>query len=424
MARPKGSFKAFPQYRPHAGSGQAVVTLSGETHYLGPFGSAESKAEYDRLLAEWIANNRQPLRADDPTVTEVIAAFWAHAKNYYVNADGSPAGELENYRLALKPLKTLYGEKPATEFGPLALKALMGEMVKFDWSRKYINRQAARVKGVFKWAVGNELIPPAVHQALAAVPGLRKGKSGARETPPVKPVPEDRIAAVRPLVSRQIRAMIDLQLVTGMRPGETVIMRAGDIDRGGTVWTYRPIRHKKQHLDEERIIDLGPRAQKIVGPFLKEDPAAFLFSPAEAEAERMESRRAARRTPMTPSHQRRAERAADRPRSRAKARYTVATYRRAIARGCEAAFGMPAELNPAKDDAPERKAEKAALRSAWRDANVWHPHQLRHNAATWLRKEFGIDVARIILGHSSDSMTAVYAERDREKARDIMGRVG
>jgi integrase len=32
---------------------------------------------------------------------------------------------------------------------------------------------------------------------------------------------------------------------------------------------------------------------------------------------------------------------------------------------------------------------------------------IRHNAATHLRKEFGIEVARIILGHRSASVTEI-----------------
>jgi integrase len=54
----------------------------------------------------------------------------------------------------------------------------------------------------------------------------------------------------------------------------------------------------------------------------------------------------------------------------------------------------------------------------------WHPHQLRHSAATRLRKEFGLDVARVILGHSSPAVTEVYADPDREKALNAMGQIG
>ena len=49
----------IPAYRYHRSSGQAVVTLGGRDTYLGDYGTADSKQEYNRLIAEWIANGRQ-----------------------------------------------------------------------------------------------------------------------------------------------------------------------------------------------------------------------------------------------------------------------------------------------------------------------------------------------------------------------------
>lgn len=60
----------------------------------------------------------------------------------------------------------------------------------------------------------------------------------------------------------------------------------------------------------------------------------------------------------------------------------------------------------------------------WQKAHRWHPHQLRHNAATYLRKEFGLDVARVILGHSSIAVTEIYAEQDEAKARRVIKKIG
>ena len=57
-------------------------------------------------------------------------------------------------------------------------------------------------------------------------------------------------------------------------------------------------------------------------------------------------------------------------------------------------------------------------------APKWHPHQLRHNAATRLRREFGLDVARAVLGHSSPVVTEVYAELDQAKAAEAMAKIG
>jgi hypothetical protein len=48
-----------PKYRKHRASGQAVVTLGGKDHYLGPYGTMASKIEYDCLIREFLANGRR-----------------------------------------------------------------------------------------------------------------------------------------------------------------------------------------------------------------------------------------------------------------------------------------------------------------------------------------------------------------------------
>ena len=40
--------KSVPKYCKHRASGQAVVTLNGHDHYLGPHGTRASKVNYDR----------------------------------------------------------------------------------------------------------------------------------------------------------------------------------------------------------------------------------------------------------------------------------------------------------------------------------------------------------------------------------------
>jgi integrase len=49
---------------------------------------------------------------------------------------------------------------------------------------------------------------------------------------------------------------------------------------------------------------------------------------------------------------------------------------------------------------------------------------LRHAAATRIRAEYGIEAARIILGHSSAVTSEIYAEIDREKAKQIAAHLG
>ena len=48
-----------------------------------------------------------------------------------------------------------------------------------------------RIKRFAKWAVSEELLSPHVYEALRTVTGLRYGRTTARETQPIKPVPNE-----------------------------------------------------------------------------------------------------------------------------------------------------------------------------------------------------------------------------------------
>jgi integrase len=427
----------IPKLTKHKATGQAVVRLNGKDHYLGQYGSAAASQKYEQLIAEWLAGGRQPFDAVDtePTLNDVILAYWRRCKEYYRDRHGRPTGELELVKLACRPLKELYGRTPARKFGPLALKAVRQKLIESNLSRGYVNSSIGRLKRMFKWAVENELVPLSLFHGLTAVTGLRRGRSAARETEPVKPVPEAFVAAALPHVGRHVRAMIDLQLLTACRPGEVCIMRGCDLETSGRVWVYRPESHKTEHHGHTREIYIGPKAQEIIKPFLKLDTSAYLFSPEEAEKARGAKRRANRVTPLYPSHLRLQEKKRKRNRKRQPGNcYTVASYRRAIYRGCALAFPLPEHLAPKMkpDGTLETKKvwqaqltpeEKAAVR-AWRRNHSWHPHQLRHNAATNLRREYGVELARIILGHATAFTTEIYAEADRSQAMEVIGRVG
>ena len=60
-------------------------------------------------------------------------------------------------------------------------------MIDADLSRGVVNHRMARLRRIFKWAVSEEFVPPSVHQALATVEGLPKGRTDFRECQPVGP---------------------------------------------------------------------------------------------------------------------------------------------------------------------------------------------------------------------------------------------
>jgi integrase len=423
-----------PSYRLHKQSGQAVVTLPDglggrRDVLLGRHGSAESRAEYARVLAEWEAAGRRPPRTarstHDLSVNELILAFWRHAEQHYRDPDGAPTTELGEYRRSFRPLRELYGHTPAANFGPLALKAIR-ESLTGSCCRGVVNQRVGRLKRLFKWAVEQELVPPSVYHDLQAVRGLTKGRSAARETEPVGPVSPAVVAATLPFLNRHVAAMVRVQLLTGARPGEVAVMRGADIDMTGKVWLYRPRRHKTRHHGHGRFIALGPQAQQVVRPFLKLNTEAFLFSPAEAVAELRAGRRMARKTKVQPSqHNRRKAK----PKRSPGGRYTAEAYCHSVYAACDKAFPPPAPLAklPGETEkgrlarlSPEEREELAR----WRSARRWHPHQLRHTKATEIRREFGLDAARAVLGHRTPAVTEVYAEVDMEKAAEVMERLG
>jgi integrase len=417
----------IPAYRKHKGTGQAVVTLNGRAYYLGRHGSKESRATYNRLIAEWLAGGRRLPDADNGlTVSELIRAFWPHVETHYRRPDGTPTNEVGDYKLSLRPLRELYGRTPAKDFGPLALKAVRQRMVEAGLCRGVVNQRIGRIRRMFRWATENELVPLSSYHGLIAVRGLERGRSEARESEGVKPVPLAIVEETLPHMSRTVRAMVETQLLTGMRPGELVIMRACDLDMAGAVWLYTPPDHKTAHHGHKRIIAVGPKAQAILKPFLTLDTQAYLFSPASVEAERRAELHLRRKTKVQPSQVCRRKR---KPERQPGERYTTASYGRAIDYACAKAWPLPEHL--AARPGESRKAWKARLTPeakaeirAWKREHSWHPHQLRHTRATELRRQFGLDAARTILGHRSPQVTEQYAELDLGRAVEIIAKVG
>jgi hypothetical protein len=71
---------------------------------------------------------------------------------------------------------------------------------------------------VMKWAASEELIPVTIYQSLCTLAGLRRGRTEARESEPVKPVADDVVKATLPHLPHHVRVMVELITHTGMRP--------------------------------------------------------------------------------------------------------------------------------------------------------------------------------------------------------------
>lgn len=356
-----------PKYALHKPSGQARVRIKGKDFYLGEHGSQESRDEYDRLIAKFYSR-KLDVTKDSVVISRLAVNYIEFARGYY-RKNGSLTSEFHVIQMALRPLIALFGCEKAHLFGAKKLKQVRESMIESGLARTSINQAIQRINRMFRWATENEYVDVTVYQACKAVTGLRRGRCEAVEPEPVAPVPAAHIESVQPHVHLTVWNMIQMQLCTGMRPGEVRIMRPCDIKMLGDVWEYRPERHKTEHHGRARVVFIGPRGQEILKPFLEDsEPAEYLFRPVQPASSRKE---APQRTPGLC--------------------YRRDSYTRAIRRACEIA-----------------------------EIPAWSPNQLRHNAATLLREKHGLEATRTVLGHSTADMTEVYAEIDLESARKIM----
>lgn len=364
--------RKVPSYRLHKPSGQAVVTIEGRDHYLGLFDSPQSHEAYGRALARWKAATLAAANSGSQlSIAGMVADYWRHveAAGLYIK-HGKATSERSCLAVALRPLVRLFGSMPAATFGPRDLVTVRtalcsplpapaegepGRRVHVQpITRKSVNAHVHRIRRVFRWAASMQLIPASSWQALLALEALRRGQAGGtREAGKVRPAPLRSVATVLRSVRTDVAACIRLQWLTGMRPGEVVQMRTADIERDGEVWRYRPARHKNDHRDQEREILLGPRARRVLAPFLRLDPAAWLFPSVGGGSHMREDQ-----------------------------------YARAVAKAC-VALGV----------------------------EHWTPNQLRHSAATRFRRVYGIEAAGMLLGHADAStVTTIYAEPDKAAA--------
>jgi hypothetical protein len=97
-----------PAYTHHKGTNQARVRINGKDHYLGEYGSPESRERYDDLIAEWFTTCGDTARYT-LTIDDLCLQFMEHAEAYYRHKDDTPTGETTNLRHALSFLVRVHG---------------------------------------------------------------------------------------------------------------------------------------------------------------------------------------------------------------------------------------------------------------------------------------------------------------------------
>ena len=388
-----------PNYRLHKASGQAFIELDGRRFYLGKYGSKASREEYERRKGEYLANGRKlpPTQAKTGISCQELAVhFLEWAEEYFMSQPKS----FDHLKRAMGFLVKDYGREPVSNFTPQSLIFVQKKLVEHGYARLMVNSYVSAIKRAFKHGTMLGLVEPSISYALQAVGNLKKGRTKAHEYRDIPPVDPEVFEKTLLHLSKRVADMCRVQCLCAMRPQDVCNLRACDIDRSGDVWFYRPPDHKTAHLGDVLTKYIGAQAQAILIPYLIEKegtPEAFLFSPADTVRDRaIELRRnrknLSKKGEVQPSQRNRRK---ENPKRVAGEQYSTESYGRAVARACKRA-GVP----------------------------PWSVNQLRHLAASEIRKKHGLEAAQVMCGHKNASTTEIYAEVNQEKGVQVAREMG
>lgn len=292
------------------------------------------------------------------TVDDICDAYLNHAVVYYRGGK-----EVSHVACALRAFRELFGSRHIGELVHTDMLAVRDALIRRDLARKTINDyMAVLCNRMMPWALDEGLIRAVTKAELSQVSPLKPFRSKAREMPPIRPVSDDTVAKTISVMMPNTADMVRVHQLTGMRPDEICNMRWADIDQSREPWVYRPAHHKNEWRNKPRAILIGRQAREILS---RHKDTEYPFSPVAAVFERM---KALRESAVSPSHQdRKNPLAQKKPRDH----WDTCTYTKTIQDACDRA-GIPR----------------------------WSANQLRHSFATKVRRQFGIDATRAVLGHS------------------------
>jgi integrase len=327
-------------YSHHKATGQAFVRVDGRIHYLGKYGTPESRVRHRNIVAAAQARREAFDLLRPLSVGELCERFVAAMQREH----GPRSWQDIEARAVALTVCAKHAGMVAAAFGPKALQDIQQAMLKADRLTRYgINRRKQHIVAMFKWAVSEELVPPSAWHALQAVRALRRGKG--RDNPPR--VPADPVAVDAVVAKLQADGNTGAALCvrfmrsTGCRPSEAYGATPADLRLSDPLPTCIVREHKNAHRGMDRVLPLNAAAVAAVREALAARPSTQGLLFPNGAGNRWDNR----------------------------------TLPRMIVRACEA-LGIP----------------------------PWTPYQLRHLAATEAVNRTGNEAAvAAMLGHAPDS---------------------
>jgi len=357
-------------------------------HYFGPFGSEESLTKYaellrslrlaEHLLLQAVALAREsveqqsppepsPDRSDEITVQMLFNTHQQWAPSYYRLPSGELSREVYNFQDSFRECLALIGSRPVASLSRADLIAVRQRMIDRKLSRKVVNQRVGRIVRVFVWG-GDEdrrLVPDSVAAAFRLVSPLKPNRSEAPEKEPVCPVPNDDLQKVLDVAPPVLKAMLTLQRLTAIRPGEVRMLRKRMVRQTEEGWVLDFERsHKMAYKGKSRVVPIGEPTLVLLREWMDratDDQHLFRpeFAPKSVNRKRLPA-------------------------------YTSSAYTLAVKYAC------------LKAKVP-----------------LFGPNRVRHLAATEIRRRYGLEAAQAVLGHSHYSTTERYASPVSELAKRV-----
>jgi len=363
-----------PVMRHHKASGRAYVYYDRKPHYLGPWNSPEARRAYATWIKAWEAANvprAEFKRGVVVTVGDLVAAHNEYADRHYRRRDGTKTDEVRAMRRCSRELVERHIDDDVEAIEGRDLRAIVEIWIAAGISRKSVNKMLGKLKRIFRWGAGRNLVTEATAARLWLVKGISAGEGG-RETDEVAPVPLRTLARTLKAMPVDLAAMARVQYYCGCRPGEVCAMAPGEIVRGGSfrvegrtvkippgLWVFLPGQHKTAKRGKLVYYTLGPRAQAVLAPWLAKAGAGYVFPGPKTEHVR-----------------------------------------------------------------EDFYSRKCAEHSAALGGESWSPGRLRHNFLTRWDSLAGIELGSAAVRHSTLATTAIYVQRDLGRVGPVAAKIG
>jgi integrase len=270
-------------------NGNAFTKVEGRFFRLGKAGTDEATRRYNEVLANW-AKGEIRERAEPPKVSEKPVpekpplSINELLVLFLPSLDRLSRSERLCYLAAMRVLRETFGHTLAEDFGGVRFEAMRESMIAGDeatkrkpWARTTVNRQAKRVRSIFRWAAAKEHISPQRAASLNFVASIAPGETTAPETEPRKPVDLASVMACCTELRANQADFLRLLVLTGARPGELLKVTTGILDRSGPEWICSLARHKTWRHNKPRVLVFNRTAVTILQKYLRGDPNQPLF---------------------------------------------------------------------------------------------------------------------------------------------------